>query len=410
MTNPDEPASGRQDPRPPGTTTPPPPFGGGTLFPPLPRPEPPVNNGGALPGAGPPPPPPPPAPAPPSGRTIIVPPASPPSLSDPVAAAGLAELPPLDVPPPERPALPIRIGLWGSSRSGKSTYLAALPVAAMSGRTGTFTVDGTSDVAADYLQAAVQRLVVERRFPLPTRATRPISWRFQGRMPVDGLFARILAHRREPVEFVLEVFDASGQTMQGDALDQQVMEILASSQGLIYLLDPLFDPTTDVSFNHFFGAVNRMRTQLQLTGQLQPNGRLPHHLAVCVTKFDDELLFRRLVGTGLAVQDSDRERMPRVPDRRAREYFNWICDRVLGGGAQLVRNGIDANFAPERVRYFATSAIGFRLNRTGVFDFRDFRNVEMVGADSTLRDVARPINVMEPLIFLEQSIRHDRRR
>ena len=105
----------------------------------------------------------------------------------------------------------------------------------------------------------------------------------------------------------------------------------------------------------------------------------------------------------------DGHRLPRVPQERSREFFDWVCARVLGGSAGMVREGINAYFDPTRVQYFAPSSIGFRLNSNQVFDFRDFNNIQAIGQDITIRDRPRPINVLEPLIYLEQRIRSGRR-
>ncbi|GAA3249485.1 hypothetical protein ACFO1B_52780 [Dactylosporangium siamense] len=312
----------------------------------------------------------------------------------------------------------VRIGMWGSGRSGKSTYLASLPLAAMQGRHGTWLVAGTDEEAARYLNESVHRLAIERGFPRANRVIEPISWSFHGTPPPSGFGSFLrrsgLAGRRNAnsaVEFTLELFDPPGSFYATGRVDETALDHLANANGLIYLMDPVIDAAVgEVSFQYFYGALQMLTSRLASTGQLV-NGKLPHSVAVCITKFDDPTFFRHLVGsTGLVTQDPDGHRLPRVPQERAREFFDWVCARVLGGGAGMVQEALRAYFHEDKIEYFATSSIGFRLNQNQIFDFRDFTNVaERPDGMVMIRDRPRPINVLEPLIFLERRIRADRR-
>jgi hypothetical protein len=76
-------------------------------------------------------------------------------------------------------------------------------------------------------------------------------------------------------------------------------------------------------------------------------------------------------------------------------------DRVV----QVVKN----RFAPDRMAYFATSAIGFRPGPDGTVNLDDCSNVELDGEPKIIGEL-RPMNVLEPLIWLEDRIRSSRRR
>lgn len=335
--------------------------------------------------------------------------------TDPAQGRPLSELAPLPLPGPnnaQSAQQSVRIGIWGSTRSGKSTYLAALPIAAMQAQNGTWMVSGSDDVAAEYLNHSVQWLAAERRFPRANRMTETISWRFHGTPPNNWLANRGLMSRRRsnPVEFTLELHDPKGLDYDARSLNEATIGHLVNANGLLYLMDPEVSADgTDLNFQAFFAALQLLTTRMSASGQLH-RGRLPHYLAVCVTKFDDERFFRTLVqNTDLVTQDRDGPKLPRVPQERAEEFFNWVCDRVLRSNSGMIREALRAFFHPERIAYFATSAIGFRLNQNGVFDFRDFNNVQTINDLRGLRDRPRPINVLEPLVFLEQRIRADRR-
>jgi hypothetical protein len=307
---------------------------------------------------------------------------------------------------------PVRIGVWGSGRSGKSTFLAALPLAALRGPQGrSWMVSGTNEAAAEYLTTGMTRLVAGRRFPTPTQVTTPISWQFSGPAPHAGPLGLpdFLQRRgRSPVEFVLELFDPPGIRFEAGQIDSQLIEILANSAGILYLIDPL--PTSTDAFTSFFGTLQQLSARVAANRQML-RGKLPHFVAVCITKFDDETLFRRLTAeTTLVTQDESVHWMPRIKPDRTREYFDWVCERMLGGAANVVRDCLDTFFHRKRVAFFASSAIGFRLNPHQVFDFRDFRNLSVSSNEEPLvRDMPRPINVLEPLIYLERHIRAARR-
>ncbi|MEV6926131.1 hypothetical protein AB0M46_16765 [Dactylosporangium sp. NPDC051485] len=309
----------------------------------------------------------------------------------------------------------VRIGLWGSGRSGKSTYLAALPLAAMQGRHGTWVVAGTNEVAAQFLNASVSQLAGDRHFPASTTSMDGISWTFHGTPPPGGfnsILRSIGVRRQTDVSFTLDLYDPPGQYYRSNNVDPEALDHLANSNGLIYLVDPVMEGKRDGddSFQYFYGALQLLTARMAAEGRLV-KGRLPHAIAVCVTKFDDENFFRRLVTqTDLVTQDSDGHRLPRVPQERSQEFFDWVCARVLGGSAGMVQEGLRAHFLPDRIQYFATSSVGFRLNHNQIFDFRDFSNVvQRAGQRDEVRDRPRPINVLEPLIFLEQRIRAGRR-
>jgi hypothetical protein len=222
-----------------------------------------------------------------------------------------------------------------------------------------------------------------------------LRWSFNGQLP--GRFIR------RPVEFVLSVQDVPGSAFRQGQVMQRVVDHLARSRGLIYLFDPITLNTVNIDF--FDQTLQMLSAAVGAGGRLH-KGRLPHHLSVCVTKFDDSAFFRRAVREGWVTQDNVGQRLPRVPDDRAEAFFDWVCHVLRGQGASLIRDLIRANFHDSRVKYFTTSSIGFRLNHQEVFDFRDFANVA-VAADrrQSIRDMVRPINVLEPLISLDRAIR-----
>ncbi|MFB6988909.1 MULTISPECIES: hypothetical protein [unclassified Streptomyces] len=304
----------------------------------------------------------------------------------------------------------VRIGLWGAPRSGKTTYLAALPIAAMQqqryGRPN-WVIGGMNPESNEFLSDGVTQLSIQRVFPDATVGLRSLSWSFQGEATSSGAFRR----RVREVGFVLETQDVTGEAYRGDeenALRRRVLDQLADSQGLVYLFDPLLDAQRATeSLNFLFSTLNELNSRVRDAGGLHRN-RLPHHVSICVTKFDHPDVFRPAVEAGWVTQDSVGSQLPGVPTEQAARFFQWMCDDFRGSTARLVRDGLSNYFHPERISYYATSAIGFRLNPQHIFDYSNYLNVESVDGVPRICTSPVPINVLEPLTELENRI-HDRK-
>jgi hypothetical protein len=299
----------------------------------------------------------------------------------------------------------IRIGLWGGSRAGKSTYLAALPIAGMqtTDPNGRWIVGGVGQEAVDYLVKGVDLLAKQRTFPPATLLEESLTWVFQGPPPADRpkFFSR---SADRGVEFALQLQDASGEAVRTGTLVDDVIDHFVASQGLVYLFDPILDAEQRLqSFDFFYATLQTVYARVRAAGGLVRN-RLPHHVAVCVTKFDDPEIFDPAARAGWVAQQPTGSRLPVVPPNQSRAFFEWVCRGYRGGTATMVADALQSFFHHDRVHYYATSAIGFRLNRNMVFDFNDYRNIEALNGVPRIRTVPRPFNVLEPLIDLERRI------
>jgi hypothetical protein len=299
----------------------------------------------------------------------------------------------------------MRIGLWGAPRSGKTTYLAALPIAAMQYQRheeGNWLIGGMTAESSTFLNNSVTELTIERRFPPATAGLEGMSWSFNGQEPGTGMMRR----RLREAGFVLEIQDAPGEAFeQRNPMHTRVIDQLARAQGLIYLFDPLGDAQKDTrSLTFFFSTLNELNNRIRNAGG-HDRGRLPHHVSVCIAKFDHPEIFQPAVEAGWVTQDTVGSQLPRVPSHLADGYFQWLCNDYRGATARLVRDGLSAYFHPERVKYYATSAIGFRLNPQHVFDYRNYANVEIVNGEPRICTSPEPINVLEPLTDLERRMR-----
>ncbi|MCT9008312.1 hypothetical protein [Streptomyces rhizosphaerihabitans] len=294
-----------------------------------------------------------------------------------------------------------RIALWGPPRSGKTTYLSALPIAAMQHQRhgkGTWLISGTTAEANTFLNDGVRKLAVERVFPEATLDLKSMGWRFRGLEPLTG---RRKGFRE--ARFLLEVQDAPGEKYR--EADSGAVDQLARSQGLIYLYDQLGDAEAVApDLASFFSTLNSLYSRVEEFGG-HYQGRLPHHLAVCIAKFDDPEVLRPAVEAGWVTQDDHGSRLPRVPGHLTANYFQWLCNDARNPGARMVRDGLETYFHPERVAYYTTSSIGYRLNPHHTFDYRDFANVAELNGSVRISTPPEPVNVLEPLTDLERRIR-----
>ncbi|MFE2932321.1 hypothetical protein [Streptomyces sp. NPDC059278] len=303
----------------------------------------------------------------------------------------------------------IRIGLWGAPRSGKTTYLTALPLAAMQHQRhhdGGWNISGMTAEAGAFLSRGMDLLTRQRAFPEATMGVREMAWSIQGPKKKGKLG---MSGRRP--SFVLDIQDAAGEVF-GDGHPQQAQLVgqLARSHGLIYLFDPLGDAETATeSFNFLQSTLTQLTAQVR-NRQGLVDGRLPHYVSVCVAKFDHPDIFRPAVEAGWVTQDTVGAQLPRVPAEQGEKFFRWMCDDFRGANARLVRDALHAYFDPRRISYYATSAVGFRLTPQHVFDYRDYVQPIEVDGMSRLRTSPEPINVLEPLIDLEERIYRDRGR
>lgn len=206
------------------------------------------------------------------------------------------------------------------------------------------------------------------------------------------------------MQFALQLQDVPGEFLRTGQLSEDVVEHFANSQGLIYLFDPIGDAEERTrSFDFFFEMLQAVHARVREAGRLVRN-RLPHRVAVCVTKFDEPEFFDAAVHAGWVNQQDFGSRLPVVEEKQRAAFFDWVCRGYRGGTATMICDAIQSFFHPTYVRYYATSAIGFRLNSNQVFDYHDYRNTEQVNNVRRIRATPRPLNVLEPLIDLERRI------
>jgi hypothetical protein len=299
--------------------------------------------------------------------------------------------------PNDYPSIPI--GLWGASRSGKTTFLGALRIATLRGNQqwAEWRLIGANAESRDWLIDRTEELE-SRQFPSPTQLSEKIRCFFSGNLSRQMLAqmgpAGSAAYR---VAFTLDVIDAPGLLHQtGHRLEpaeyDALIAHLMSCRGILFL----YDLTQQDGFASIQRTLDRLAEQAIMApeGTIE-GGKLPHHIAVCITKFDDPRVFeeaRRIAGIGRH-QTVDA---PMV--KNARAFFE-------AKAPDLVRNSLRNYFSEKRINYFATSAIGFHTDEQGRVIEADYANARTGVNGAEIRSQVRPINVLEPLIWLEHEIR-----
>ena len=317
----------------------------------------------------------------------------------------------------------VRIALLGAPASGKTTYLAALQhaVSSADNSVGRWTMYPANETSSRALADWSHDLIIEQRFPEATFPEDPVplEWQFVGDLAGSRFERRPWWRRRRgelESRFKLDLIDVRGELYRRDPDKSQAasaaLDHIANAQGIIYL----FDPTPNRYTRDPAAYLNEIVSELLLSAKGRPRRYLPHQVSVCITKFDDPAVFR--LARQIALVASGADGMPRVRDEDAERFFDELCTGRIWGeldehyqqSAQFVRGMIHQVFQPDRIRYFVTSSIGFRTEppTEDKADVRlnpnDFANFYERDGQPVIRGTVHPINVLEPLIDLQQRI------
>ena len=299
------------------------------------------------------------------------------------------------------------IAMLGPTQSGKSTFLCALKQALLEQDEDwvLFTRDAASQRDLEEMSGA---LISEGRFPLATQAVRKIRWILA--VPIErsertGRRFSPVTMVRERVEITLRLTDAPGGLGVagniGRADRNELIKELADSRGILYM----FDPIREFTHGDAFQRTDSLLTELMGVVSQEPDfdGKLPHHLAVCVTKLDDPRVFETARDLGMLIPDNTSDwGFPRVHETDARALFHALGRISKLGNGEAVPRLFERHFHPERISYYVTSAVGFMVNkRTRRFDLRDTENVYLTASGAPLvRGPVHPINVVEPVRWI----------
>lgn len=297
------------------------------------------------------------------------------------------------------------ITMWGPPASGKTTFLAALTIALTQHRDG-WSMLGTDEASSRALTKLTTDLASKGTFPEPTIGIEEYQFILRGHLQekVRRRFRNEVQNR--PIMISLDLADTSGEIITPDQLDtamqHELISRLAHNRGIIYMFDPVREAEVGDAFDRTLVMCNQVTRTL--VDDPQFDGKLPHYLAVCITKFDEEDVFWLAQDWGFNSRDpSFPFDVRRVYDEVARSFL-WRLGRESGGGERVIRI-LEQHFKPERIRYFVMSAVGFHASPTRD-GFLLAQNVlrDTASHQARVRGTVHPINVAEPLLWLSEQL------
>ena len=300
----------------------------------------------------------------------------------------------------------------GPPGSGKTAFLSALDIALKRQSYG-LRLAGANDPSVELLIESTDRMWNQHEFPPATVGIGYFEWMLAGpassgpRLTQGGT-----VEAAKTVRLSLGLADPSGEIVARTATSyadrQQLIQHVAGSEGILVMFDPIREFEHRDAFKTFDDFFRRVAGEVEASasGGL---GKLPHHVAVCVTKFDDAAVLDAAMGLNLVTTDPhDPLGFPRVHDNDAREFFARLSRMHGRSDGERLLDLLDEVFHPARVRFFVTSSVGFYVDpRSGSFDPDDTQNVFTPTAragPTRIRGGIRPINVVEPILWLADRI------
>ncbi|GAA4188404.1 hypothetical protein GCM10022252_23610 [Streptosporangium oxazolinicum] len=312
------------------------------------------------------------------------------------------------------------ITMWGAPGSGKTTFLAALNIALLR-QEGNWRVVGANGQSTSFLTEKTTALSRDKVFPEGTQGLDNYNWFLVGHERRRARWFR-RSRAARALKIGINLLDPPGGAFGGNrgVAQQDLLRNLVQSRGVVFLFDPIRENEDGDAFEYFYGALAQLAEQVIARSEVT-DGRLPHHLAVCITKFDDFKVLETAKRLRLLTTDpEDPFGFPRVANEDAKELFQHLCRVSASGNADMVLNAIGRFFREDRIRYFVTSSIGFYADpKRRIFDMDDYQNIvptvskPVDGQPSSdtrrnteilIRGEVRPINVMEPMLWLGQRI------
>lgn len=311
------------------------------------------------------------------------------------------------------------ITLWGGMGSGKSTLLAALSHAVQDPMYGKWSMWPEDHTSQKFLSDLAHTLYRDRTFPPATLTEqRPVRFTLAGDLTGTRFSRggrrrwRRGPDRRELTEFKVSLRDVPGEAFDlrsqtGAALGGKLIKDLGTSRAMVYVVDPVREWQVNgdegplgedarQSADFFSDVLGGVATEVNMRGERHGN-KLPHSIAVCLAKFDDDRVFRFACEQG-NVRLNPRTGQPEVTD--AKRLFDGLCHAFPHGSLREIQQQIELYFAPERVGYFVCSAVGFWTDPERGFDFENPSLVNPVEDDVRLVAPPRPVNILEPFLFL----------
>jgi hypothetical protein len=321
--------------------------------------------------------------------------------------------------PPD--AAPVRVGIFGSTQSGRTTFLAILGllctdwVSTPWRRGEQWRIQLASDATRRFVEDSRKSFQLRGMFPPPnyrgdtaTKMSFLLERRRLRRRYVDWGWRR---ERLATISVTLE--DWAGDDFAASKRPPDAYRYLSESNALVYFFDPTYDdrPRNQRSVDYF------ATVQADLGLAAAENNRmyrqyLPQHIAVCVPKLDEQSVFETARTYGCLRTDPDTG-LPWVPPAQADRLFDFITYGQCSVESDLLRRLVRSAFHPSRMSFHALSSIGFWAGEGGTLDLHDVCNQVNLRAPypgapdwrlrSPLADI-KPVHVLDPLIAVVERL------
>jgi hypothetical protein len=298
------------------------------------------------------------------------------------------------------------ITMLGATQTGKTTFLASLQIALLRHEELGWSLRGDNPGSTRALIKFMDDMTQNHQFPLPTREKiENYRWSLEADIPraIKEWHWWGFRRKNQYIRIPLNLVDSPGEAADGSKLyarplSELLVANLARSAGIVLFFDPITEFQYGNAFQHTHGVLTQLRSQYAR------DGKLPHHVAVCITKFDEVPVLRSASALKVLDYDPDEHEFPRVPDEYAKELFTRLARLSRADNASLMLPLLRQSFHEERVKFFVTSAIGFYINPSiGAFDPSDYQN-HIPGKPNRIRGEIYPINVLEPILWLSRSV------
>jgi hypothetical protein len=299
------------------------------------------------------------------------------------------------------------IVIWGTPGAGKTTFLGVLDIA-LNRRDYGLTMTGANDASVNVLIEMTETINDNREFPPATDSVDTFRW---------DLFAG-LSQPWGPAKVTLKLADPSGELMKNtrrsDPNRKKLIDDIVDSAGILFMFDPIREFERGDAFRAANGLLKQLMWAYSNNGQTTFTGRLPHYVAVCITKFDEPQILETARALNILRRDpKDPYGLPWVHNNDARWLLDSLAQVSDSGDGEMTVNTLTTHFYPERVQYFVTSAVGFYVDpRTKKFDVDDPQNLVKdkagLAAAPRIRGPVRPINIVEPVMWLSERINGSR--
>ncbi len=299
--------------------------------------------------------------------------------------------------------------MWGAPGTGKTTFLGVLDIA-LNRRDYGLTMTGANDASMDVLIEMTESISEHREFPPATDSIDTFKW---------DLFTVQSPHSSTPPsKITLKLTDPSGELMKSmrrsDPNRKKLIDEIVDSAGILFMFDPIREFERGDAFSTTNGLLKQLMGAYSSSDPANFKGRLPHYVAVCITKFDEPRILETARALNILRRDPrDPHGLPWVHNNDARKLLDSLAQVSGSGDGEMTVNALTTHFYPDRVQYFVTSAVGFYVNpKTKKFDIDDPQNLvkDKAGLDNSarIRGPVRPINIVEPVLWLSEQIAQSR--